>query len=69
MEFSLDGQRIKIYANGIVEGCKAEGIVSHISNAILPRLWAYFSKFESRPAWREDYREFTEADYQLRKNN
>lgn len=64
MEFTLEGRKVSIYANGVVEGCEAENVVSHISHAILPRLWAYFSKFEPRPLWREEYREFTEADYQ-----
>ena len=38
-------QHIRIYANGVVEGCGKEGrIVNHIGTAIRPELFAYFSK-------------------------
>lgn len=38
-------RHIKIYANGIVEGCDSEvRIVNHINGAIRPELCAYFSK-------------------------
>jgi hypothetical protein len=39
-------RHIKIYANGVIEGCEglAGNIVNHIGAAIRPEWFAYFSK-------------------------
>lgn len=49
VEFTLEDQKISIYANGIIEGCQAENVVSHVGAAIRPKLWQFFSKFDAEP--------------------
>ena len=44
-EIITDDSHIKIYANGVVEGCDKKGrIVNHICTAIRPAFAKFFSK-------------------------
>jgi hypothetical protein len=43
-EITESDRHIRIYANGVVEGCDSGRIVNHIGVAIRPELFAYFSK-------------------------